>query len=245
MLAAALTLDPSVRPGGLLSVANPFPPGFNWTRGVYVMIGSVLSPVRVGPCDVGADDPEPRGEVASFSAVALRQGVLCSMLGRPDTAEYARRALMATAEFALSEELYDGLGTGNPSLTDGPIALGSSSDVGAALALLEDAANTALSGRLAVIHVPLGVAGRLGDAVWRDGARWRTHAGNLVAIHGSGTNMYVTGEVWAGVGSMETHRYDNHAVNTSEGWADAAAIAVFDPEFVGVVEVDPPCECGS
>ena len=253
MVAIAANLEPSARPGGLLAVSNPLPAG--WERGVEVVVGSLTAPDRVGPCPVGAGVTQPHGDVARFVPVNVRQGLHCSMLGRPNTEALARRALEVTAAHALSAELYDGAGTGNPSFADAT-SLGTLSCPEAcgcqvvceAVGMLEAAADAALYGRLAVIHVPLNYASCLGDTVFREGggasARLRTYAGNLVAVHGVGDTLYATGEVWAGIGSIDTMSYDDHRINLAEAWADAPALAVFDPEFnVSVtVECTSPAE---
>lgn len=244
MVAIAAVLEPSARPGGLLSVTHPLPTG--WQRGVEVVVGSLTAPDRAAPCPVGeSPTTQHRGETAQFVPVILRQGIHCSLLGRPDTEAMARQALEVTGAYALSQELYDGAATNNPSLADA-LDLGTLScnedgdDCGCdvlcqAISLLEATAEDALSGRLAVIHVPLNLASCLGSAVVREGsgagARLRTLAGNLVAVHGTGDRLYATGELWAGLGTAETSVYNDHRINMAEGWADAAGLVVFDPAF--------------
>jgi hypothetical protein len=223
-----LVLTPSARPGGLLSVTRPLSAG--WTRGVDVLIGSVLSPELVGPCVDSSGEPQPPGEVVRFVPVQIRQGVYCSTLGSPDVEGYAETAVTSTIEFSLSSELVSGTATSNASLSDAD-SLGSFSDACDALAALEDATWTGLYGRQGVIHIPVGLADCLGDSVYRSGSTWRTVAGSLVAIHGTGSTMYATGEVWAAWQRAGTNSYVNRAVNTAEAWADALGLIVFDPAF--------------
>lgn len=208
------------------------------------MVRSTPEPVRIGPCAVGDTDPEFDGTPAVFQPVVIRQGVLCSLLGRPDTDNISRSSALVAAGYALSQELYDGEGTENPSLEGDAVDVGDGATLEDSVALLEDAAEQGLHGALAVIHVPLGLAAYLDGIVnWASmqspqRGPLRTLAGNLVAIHGTGTTVYATGEVWGMIGSPDTRRYDNARVNTSEAWADIAAIAVFDPSTVWSSEVD-------
>jgi hypothetical protein len=236
MAAIAVVLQPEPRPNGLVSVLRPLPDG--WERGVDVMVRSTPEPVRIGPCTTGSDEPEFSGTPEIFQPVIIRQGVICSLLGRPDTEQIGRSAALVGAGFALSQELYDGAGTSNPSLTSEDVALAAGATVEDSIALLEDAAEQGLHGGLAVIHVPLGLSAYLGDVVNLVNGQLRTDAGNLVAIHGTGETIYATGEVWGMIGTPDARRYDNVRVNTSEAWADIAAIAVFDPSTVWSSEVD-------
>lgn len=231
-----LVLTPSERPGGLLSVANPLPAG--WTRGVDVLIGSVLCPESVGPCAVDSAEPDPPGEVERFVPQQIRQGVNCSALGRPDVAAYARAAVMSTINFALAAELVSGTATNNPDLQDAT-SIGSAETAVGALALLEDSAWTNLCGRQAVIHVPVGLVVQLGDSLYRDGSVWRTLAGSLVAVHGTSSTMYATGEIWAAWQMGEVTSYVDRSTNTVEGWADAVGLVVFDPAFNVSATVTP------
>jgi hypothetical protein len=236
MPAIAVVLQPEPRPNGLVSVLRPLPDG--WERGVDVMVRSTPEPVRIGPCATGSDEPEFSGTPEVFQPVIIRQGVICSMLGRPDTESVGRAAAEVAAGLALSEELYDGAGTSNPSLTSSDTVLAAGATVADSISLLEDAAEQGLHGGLAVLHVPVGLSAYLGDIVDRVNGQLRTLAGNLVAVHGTGTTIYATGEVWGAIGPADARRYDDVRNNTSEAWADIAAIAVFDPSTVWSSEVD-------
>lgn len=242
MAAIAVVLQPEPRPNGLVSVLRPLPDG--WERGVDVMVRSTPEPVRIGPCATGDSDPEFDGTPAVFQPVVIRQGVICSLLGRPDTQGVSRAAALVAAGWALSEELYDGAGTSNPGLVSEAVDVGPGVTLADSIALLEDAAEQGLHGALAVIHVPVGLAAYLGDIVdfasEQDPQRGplRTIAGNLIAVHGTGNTVYASGEVWGMIGSPDVRRYDNVRVNSSEAWADIAAIAVFDPSTVWSSEVD-------
>ncbi len=237
---ATAILTPSPRPGGLLSVTLPLEGA--WERGLYVFAGSVLSPDRVGPCPVESGEPQPPGGATRFDPVVVRLGVLCSAMGRPDVTGLADAAVEATAAWALSAELYDGAATGNPSLVDA-VDLGEAVSVTHALGLLEEDADQALSGRLAVIHVPVGLSSYLGDMVYRDGNVWRTKAGNLVAIHGQGNTAYVTGQVWSAFTTVESTEYTNPGTNITEGWSDVLALVAFDPDYIASIGI--PAETSS
>jgi hypothetical protein len=236
MAAIAVVLQPEPRPNGLVSVLRPLPDG--WERGVDLMVRSTPEPVRIGPCATGSDEPEFSGTPEVFQPVIVRQGVICSLLGRPDTESVGRAAAEVAAGFALSQELYDGAGTSNPNLVADATDVGTALTVQDAIALLEDAAEQGLHGGLAVIHVPVGLSAYLDDIVSLVNGQLRTVAGNLVAVHGTGETIYATGEVWGAIGPADARRYDNVRVNTSEAWADIAAIAVFDSSTVWSSEVD-------
>lgn len=230
-------LNPQARPGGLLTVTQPLPGG--WERGLDIVVGSLLSPDRAGPCPVGSGETQARGDVARFAPVVIRQGVVCSTLGRPDTAATARAAVAATVSWALAAEVTDGAATSNPALVDA-VDLGVVPDLAEAVGVLEEDADQALSGRLAVIHVPVGLAARLDDIVYRDGDVLRTLAGNLVAVHGQGDTIYATGEIWASYTTIDAREYIDRATNTAEGWGDVLAMAVFDPAYIASVSLTAP-----
>lgn len=237
MAAIAVVLQPEPRPNGLVSVLRPLPDG--WERGVDLMVRSTPAPVRIGPCETGEDEPDLSGTPTLFQPVVIRQGVLCSLLGRPDTEGVSRAAVRVAAGYALSLELYDGAGTGNPDLADSDTPLTASTTLEEAVGKLEAAADTGLHGALAVIHIPVGLGAYIDMIAEPDSSgQLRTRAGNLVAVHGPGTTVYATGEVWGMIGSPDVRRYDDVRVNTSEAWGDIAAIVVFDPSTVWSSEVD-------
>lgn len=227
ILVSTTTLVPQARPGGLLAAARSLEDG--WERGLDVFVGALNSPDRVAPCAVGSGETDPGGEVARFEPVLVRQGIHCSALGRPDVASKARQVVSTTLSWAVSQELFDGAATGNPSLSDAT-SLGTVTDLLDAIARLEDAAEQALTGRLAFIHVPVGLSAYLKFKVGDDGMI-RTNAGNVIVIHGSGNTVYATGEVFAAASTVEAREYTDRAVNRTDGWADALALAVFDPAF--------------
>jgi hypothetical protein len=228
-------LNPTARPNGLLSVARTL--SGDWTRGVDVLVGSLLSPDRIGPCPVGSGDTSPPGDVARFVPVTIRQGVHCSSLSNANVEGHAANSVDVTVGNALSAELYDGSGTNNPSF-DNAINLGPAQSLQDAIGMLEAEADTQLYGRLAVIHVPIGLSSQLDDIVYRDGTVWRTKAGNLVAIHGSGGLVYATGEIWAASRMIDSRSYVDRAINLTEAWADVIGIVLFDPEFNVSVTVE-------
>lgn len=233
-------LVPTARPGGLLSVARPAPAG--WQRGVDVVFGAFLPPDRVHPCPTSPTSPgEPGspGEVARFVPVGIQQGIECTALGRPNVTGLVRTAADLSIGYALSLELYDGAGTGNPSLADA-VSLGSGLTVQDAVGQLEQAAEDQTFGRLAVIHVPVGLSVYFGDLL-RDGEAWRTRAGNLIAIHGTGNVVYATGEIWASWERVAdgSRSYIDPRTNRAEGWADTLGIVIFDPAFIASVTVGP------
>lgn len=236
-ITTAMVLTPQARPGGLASVVNPLPDG--WTRGVDVLIGSVLSPELIGPCAVGSGEFQPPGEVERFVPAVISQFVHCSTLGRPDVAAYARAAVETTIWFALSGELVSGTATSNPSFAT-TNDIGDADSTVEAICLLEEELEEQLYGRLGVIHVPLGLACGLRDAVYRDGNRWRTLAGNLVAIHGTGNVVRGTGELWASWKIGDTVEYVNRSTNTTEARSDVEGMVVFDPAVILGVDVADP-----
>lgn len=236
MVAASIALTPTRRPGGLQTAARPVEGP--WERGLYVGINSVSAPHRLEPCPVDPTTPEPGKDVAEFVPVTLRTDVACSTLGRPDVEGYAAEGADATGWFGLSQELWDGAATSNPSLADA-ISAGTAETVTDAIGVLEGLLDTYLSGRLGVLHVPVGLSIHLRNVRAGDDGVLRTLAGNRVAIHGTGTRIVGTGEVWAALGLIDSRDWVDRRDNTAEGWADLAGIAVFDPSVNVAVTVTP------
>lgn len=245
MLPASITLFPSQRVGGLRSAANSLEEvAPDWTRGLYVGGAGCLAPARIGPCAVGDADSQSPSAVQLFKPATIRQIVRCSRLGG-SVGEFASRAREVTVEYAMAAELFDGQATSNPSLS-GSVThdLGTALLVVEALACIEAAAAEALSGRIAFIHVPAGIAAYLPSNLWRDDrGRWRTLAGNVLVISPgyTGSSIYATGEVWAAIGGFGLQTYLDRADNTDEAWADALALAVFDPCFVASIDTSVTC----
>lgn len=229
-LAASAVLTPSARPNGLLSVLNPLPRG--WERGLDVLPGSVLSPVCLGPCTGQTGEPQQPGDVTRFTPVQISQYTYCSALGRPDVDAYSRAGVETSIGYALSSALVTGTCTENPQLQDAT-DVGDATTAVDAICQLEEALETRLYGRLGVIHVPLGHSCNLVDVVYRDTYLgrpvWRTYAGNLVVIHGTGDVLYGTGELWGDWTTVETSSYVDRSINNVEVRADIVGMVVFDP----------------
>lgn len=238
-LASSAVLTPSARPNGLLSVLNPLPNG--WERGLDVLPGSVLSPVCLGPCSGETGEPPQPGDVTRFSPVQISQYTYCSALGRPNVDAYSRSGVETTIGYALSSALVTGSCTENPQLQDAT-SVGTELTSVDAICLLEAELETRLFGRLGVIHVPLGHSCNLVDVVYRDTYNgrpvWRTYAGNLVVIHGTGNVLYGTGELWGDWTTVEVSSYVDRTVNNVEARADIIAMIVFDPAINISVNVE-------
>lgn len=240
-LSSTVTLFPSGRAGGLLQAARPLEG--EWQAGVYVGTDGCLAPIRVGPCDVGDADPQTGGEPTLFRPAFARQIVACSLLGDAERpAQLARQAASVTVEYVLGLELFDGAATTNPHLNSADTTLiGEDASMVEAIACVEAAAATGLSGRIAYIHVPQGLAAYLPDNLWRDpNGVLRTPAGNVVVISPgySGQSIFGTGEVWAATSVVGTKQYPERSNNTAQAWADDLVLAVFDPCFLVEVATD-------
>ncbi len=238
-LSAVATLTPSPLPGGLLGAATPLR-DVEWWRGVDILPGGCLQPFREGPCSTDDQTEDPLGAVARFAPMNTRQGVRCSTLSGPGVNRYAEAAVTAAVNHLLALELETGTATGNPSLSDAASEGSFGRHVLSALACLEAAAAVGLNGRQGVIHLPAGAAVLVASHLWRDGGNWRTPAGNLVVVSTgySASFIYATGEVWAAVGAVDVDSRVDRAQNINEGWAQVAAIAVYDPCFAAKVEID-------
>jgi hypothetical protein len=255
-LPTRITLPPSGRPvGGLLAAARPLEG--EWWRGVTVASGQCLVPQNYGPC--ASDEATQKvdqdlSDAAEFLAFTVLQAVRCSTMGRTAVDNFANEALDVTREYGVALELLGGAATGNPSLSVGPTTtLTAAADPITALACIDQAANTELSGRTAFIHTPAGVGTHLlaAGAIWKDGRLWRTASGNVVVISpaydgrapggsaptaGQPLYMYATGEVSAATGQREVLQSVERSQNTAQATAEDAAIVVFDPCFVVAID---------
>lgn len=237
MLAGTFILPDPPRPGGLLAAALGFGEGddqVDWTGGVQVAGTYCMLPERQGACSPGDGTLFDQVSDGSFDTVNIRQGVVCTALGRRDLpARYAQQGLTATLEYALSAELFDGLATSNPALEDAAVSFATTS-VEAAVGCLEQYAAETFGGRVAYLHVPYQVASQMTDFVYMDDQdRWRTVTGNIV-VFGSGytgTSIYLSGPVYAAAATFEGAALSDvvRRTNRVEAWADTLAIVVFDP----------------
>lgn len=234
MLAGTYILPDPPIVGGLLAAALGFGDDVDWTGGVQTAGTYCMLPERQGACSPG--DGSLFDEVSNgiFDVVNIRQGVVCTALGRRDLpARYAQQGLSATLEYALSAELFDGLATGNPNLQDAAVSFPATT-VTTALGCLEQYAAETFGGRIAYLHVPYAVANHLTGRVYMDDqGRWRTVTGNIV-VFGSGytgTSIYLSGPVYAAAEPFEGASLSDvdRRTNRVEAWADTLAVAVFDP----------------
>lgn len=247
------TLTPSRRAGNLRLAANPL--GDGWQQGLDVASGvACLAPVRLGPCAVGDQDPQALDGTQKWQPAYAQQIVKCTALGRPDVGEWAREAGDVTVDYALALELFDGAQTSNPSLSDATVIgevtgiAGNEETLAAAIACIEASAASSLTGRVAFIHIPQGLAIYLPSSVYRDGSGlWRTPAGNIVVVSPgySGTSIYGTSEVWVGTERTDTRTFLDRGDNTDQAWDDHLVLAVFDPCFnvevtTDITECTPP-----
>lgn len=237
--------------GNLSSVAHAAPDG--WEVGLEVHGLTCIAPSRLGHCaaviespaESPADPETPSSlpEGATFRSFTARVGLECSTLSRAPLGSWARSVNELTADYALSRELFDGASTGNPSLADAT-GLDPTDDPTQALACLEAAAAAALSGRLAVIHVPPGVAAYVSSKVYRDDSgQWRTLVGNKVLVGSgyTGSTIYATGEIWAGTRAVPSKAGVERLTNTDVAWAEALAIVAFDPCFGLSIDTGVTC----
>lgn len=231
----ALVLRPTARPGGLVPHLKPIQG--EWQRGVTVMIDSLSSPHRMGPCASPDLEPRTKGDLADFSPVQVIEAIKCTMLQEKNIGEFAQYSLTQLFDFVLSQELWDGAATGNPNLSDGQ-NLGDTAELRDAIGILEDWHNQRSSGLLGVLHVPVTLASSLRSYVQRgDDGLLRTTAGNQVAVHGTGTRVSITGELWGATEAAEGQGVYDHLINQAEGWANGIGIVIFDPALNAYVDV--------
>lgn len=247
-------LSPSRLPGGLLAAAGRL--GAGWERGVTVGSSQCLAANRQDGCHpnpITADRTQPSED---FVPSIQRVGVECSTANMELLATHATATADATLDYELAQLLLTGerntVGTPdenvNPSLSDLDLTAGTCANLATAVAVLEEAAATALRGRTAFIHIPTvqAVAAKTLGLWADDNGQLRTPLGNVVVLSAgySGDVVYATGEVWVGVGDLtvEDPIVQRH-VNTGEVWADRPIVAVFDTCWGTGIEVTPPaCE---
>lgn len=253
-LPVPVDLTPTATPGGLLTAASALPAG--WERGIGFLDASCLTPVVMGECPTDEDlKPTQRAGAAEFRPVLLVMAVECTTRGNTDVVSVAGRELDRVRSFALAREML----TAEASARDAddpshinPSLVGTATDLGdtftsstAALACLERNIGEAFSGRGGVILIGPDVATHLlaERAIWRDGARWKTAAGNSVIADpgfdgrapgsvappapSDPAYMYAVGDVWASVGGRDTYDDVNRSVNTASARAEDGALAAF------------------
>ena len=213
-----------------------------WERGITFVSDGCLAPERIGPCAVVAGTPETPGDAALFTPVLIRQGVVCSSMSGFDLEVLADESLAATAEYAVGQELVDGLATNNPNLADAT-SVGTATSISDALGCLEEAAAVGLGGRPAFIHVPPGATSSLPSSLSSDGSVWRTAAGTTIVSspgYAGQAFMFATSEVWTGIGAVDTGSALERSNNTDEAWANVIALAAFDPCWTAKVAITLP-----
>jgi len=233
-------------PGGLIAQASPLPSG--WERGVEFLSRACLEPERAGPCPVGYEGEESTPEAAQFQAIQLRQGVACSTLSRLNVGGLASEALEISAEYMLGLEMMDGAASGtNPSFTDATLVAVNCATVAEAIGCLEAAGAVALKGRLLNIHIPPGLSVHMPSTVRWDGNGYVTPFGSRVIISSgySGSSIFATAEIFAGVNIYQTEEAVARATNLDTGWASAAGLVCFDPCWIGEAETTIECDAGS
>ncbi len=258
-LPTRITLPPSGRSvGGLLDSAGALPQ-VEWWRGVTFASGQCIPPQAVGTCTDGdvTKDMQNLSDTQVFDAFGVVEALQCSTLSNSDLMAFASQSLDVTREFAVAREFLAGAASGNPSLGDAS-ELGAAADPIAALACLEGVAAEALSGRLAFIHVPPGVATYLksGFAIetFDNGRTYWTASGNKVVISagydgrepgqghpasGEPLFLYATGQVYAAFGMRDELPFGpstERSQNTAHAIVEDAAIVVFDPCFVVAID---------
>jgi len=256
-LPTRITLPPSGRtPGGLLGASRPLPDGVDWWRGVTFASSQCVPPQVVGSCTDGAESkvPQALSDAQSFDAFGVLVAIECTTMGKTGVVAFAGQSLDVVREYAISGEFLTGAASGNPSLADAEVYLSAATNPTDALACLEQASASALSGRLAFIHVAPAIATALlsDAAIYKEGRLWYTASGNIVVIApgydgrepvsqsnptstapapGDPLFMYATGEVYAAFGQREDLLGVERGVNTLQGIAEEMALAVFDPCF--------------
>jgi hypothetical protein len=78
------------------------------------------------------------------------------------------------------------------------------------------------------------------QVIYSDGRRWLTAMGNVViASPGyTGTTLYATSEVFVAAGQRGVNTAVDRTVNQTSAWAEDLVMAVFDPCWIGSVDVE-------
>lgn len=242
-------VDQSARmPGGLLARSLPAPAG--WERGgLLIPFYGCGEPVLRDKCVQSEDVPNQNAPAASFPAVPIEQGSMCSTTGSDSVVGSAQDRYNATADWALSRQLQtDQADTGAPKLDDA-VSMGTMAggDFATALGCLEQAAASELGfGAVWVIHTTLRGLNYLAAASLLDG-NGRTFAGAQVIVGTGYTNdngttvpLWVTGQVWASIAAPETIEGVVYRQNNLEGWARGMGVVAFDGCMLGKVAVTVP-----
>jgi hypothetical protein len=233
-----------------------------WWRGVTFSSMGCVGPQLLGPCEenfttVGPQTPDAVGDVRSFVPVSTRQGVACTSLSGVDVSQLAGYRLDQTREWALGHVLQtgnhtthnisDGAGgyteVDNPALNDAEdVVPGTALPAIDAVACLEQHAADNFFGGSVHLHASPLVASHLlaSGVVERDGRRLVTALGSSVIVSPgyTGSELYVTSEVFAAAGERSILSDVDRQVNEVSAWAEDLVMAVFDPCWFGRVEVD-------
>lgn len=251
--------------GGLLTVARSLPAG--WQRGISFTDNNCLQPVVMGECPSGTNlKPGQRGDIAMFRPVSVVMAVECTVASQYPVEGVGEAELERTRDFALARELLTGEASerdrnplsldidgvtpfpGNPSLQSEASDLGAAfASVAAMVACIEQNLSEATFGRGGVLFAGPGLLTYMFSArtIWRDGARWRTAAGNTVIVSGGFDGrapadtegpaasdplyLYGVADVWASVGERQVYTDVNRQVNTETSRAEDVALAAFSP----------------
>lgn len=245
---------------GLVASAVPPPPGIvGWEQGFSWIPERCGASYRLAPwCE------EPDGEFtpgspggAYYRPVSLEVAESCSTLnGRFDRERFSR-TVEAVAPYAVARELWEGELTqddeydvrGEPR-TNAYLASPAADIVGTAAAplvafgRLEQEAMQASGGQAVMIHTPVMLLPRLGDAFRHVGQTLITHAGNVLVADagytgtgpagqavGATTWMYATAPVVVLMSSVaidDDPSSVDHATNTRTVWGRRVIAAAFD-----------------
>ena len=247
VLLANANVDQSARmPGGLLARSLPAPAG--WERGgIAIPYYGCGAPVLRDKCVDAEDVPHRNGDVASFPAVPIEQGSMCSTSGPDSLVGSARDRFEATADWALSRQLQtDAVNNGQTTLNDGTL-LGTVADADfvTAVSALEQAAADAGFGKVWVLHTTVRGAAYLTaqnllvDGLSPTGARVIIGTG-YQNPNGTTVELWVTGPVWAAVSEPSMVENVARRQNNLEAWARGAGVAGFDPCINERVRVTVP-----
>lgn len=241
-------VDQSARmPGGLLAKSLPAPAG--WERGgIAIPFYGCGEPILRDKCVVGEDVPHEGGVPASFPAVPIEQGSMCSTTGPDSLIGTARDRFTATADWALSRQLQtDQADTGAPKLDDATsLGVVADADFATAVGCLEQAAANSGFGAVWVLHTTVRGASYLAQQglMTIDGF---TPAGARVIIgsgyanpDGTTVTLWATGQVWASITDPDTLEGVAWRTNNIEAWARGVGVVAFDPCLNISVDITVP-----
>lgn len=230
--------------GGLLDVAHPAPAG--WERGLAITFYGCGEPSVRDHCVTSTDELNRVGS-ERFDSFAIEQNSTCTTNDYLDQSAIARARLEATTEWALGQQLQNGIvNPDTPSLSDADVlGLVADADFVAAVSCLEQAAADKGFGSIWTLHAPPRAAAylkrykMLDDGLSPSGAPWVISPG--YTPQGDTTiRLWATGPVWVGVDDPRERAAVNRRLNDETAYSTRQGIVAFDPCMNIAIDVTVP-----